>query len=154
MTQLILWRHAEAEEGTNDLIRQLTPKGHKQAQKVAHFLQNKLPEHFDLYVSQAARSQQTGAYLANHAVILDTINPETNAQNLPSLILSLRDKKAVVIVGHQPWLGDLCAFLLNGNFQHQHMWSIKKGAFWWLQLNFHENDIFAKTKMVLTPNDI
>lgn len=154
MTQLILWRHAQAEDGNNDLTRQLTPKGHKQAQKIAPFLHARLPEHFDLYVSQAARSQQTAAYLGNHAVILDTINPTANAQNLTHLIWRLRDKKAAVIVGHQPWLGDLCAFLLNGHFQQQRLLSIKKGAFWWLQLHFHDNEIFAKTKMVLTPDDL
>ena len=33
---LILWRHAEAEDGVPDTARRLTPKGEKQAQKVAN----------------------------------------------------------------------------------------------------------------------
>ncbi len=35
--QLILWRHAQAEEGDDDLVRSLTAKGHKQARKMARF---------------------------------------------------------------------------------------------------------------------
>lgn len=154
MTQLILWRHAEAEIDNNDLIRQLTPKGHKQAQKIAQFLKNRLPENFDLYASQAIRSQQTATYLNKKINILYIINPDASAKNLINFIFSLRDKHTVVIVGHQPWLGDLCAFLLNGNFQNQRVWSIKKGAFWWLQLNFHHHEIFAKTRLVLTPSEL
>ena len=34
---LILWRHAEAEDGANDLARELTQKGHKQAARVADY---------------------------------------------------------------------------------------------------------------------
>jgi phosphohistidine phosphatase len=40
---LILWRHAEAEEGGPDLERKLTPKGRKQAKRVAAWLLQRLP---------------------------------------------------------------------------------------------------------------
>ena len=33
--ELILWRHAEAEDGYPDLERALTEKGHEQAKKMA-----------------------------------------------------------------------------------------------------------------------
>ena len=36
--ELILWRHAEAEDGIPDLDRKLTAKGRKQAEKMAAFL--------------------------------------------------------------------------------------------------------------------
>ncbi len=32
---LLLWRHAEAEDGTPDLKRKLTPRGEKQARQMA-----------------------------------------------------------------------------------------------------------------------
>ena len=35
---LILWRHADAEDGMPDLERKLTRKGHKQAEAVARWL--------------------------------------------------------------------------------------------------------------------
>lgn len=154
MLQLILWRHAEAEYTSPDLPRQLTAKGKKQAQKIAQVLRDKLPEHYELYASQATRSQQTAAHLRDNAIILDTLNPDIDAKNLPRLLHSFADKKAVVVVGHQPWIGDLCAFLLNGNFEHERMWSVKKGAFWWFQVSVQDDDFLAKLKMVLNPNDV
>lgn len=154
MLQLILWRHAEAEEGSPDLSRNLTAKGRKQAQKVAQFLQNRLPENREIWVSQANRSQQTAAYLGGDTVILPTLNPDIDAQTLPRLLQTCVDKKVLVIVGHQPWIGDLCAFLLNGNFEHERLWSVKKGAFWWFQVDFVDDDLRCKLKMVLNPNDI
>jgi phosphohistidine phosphatase SixA len=36
---LILWRHAEAQEGAPDHERELTAKGNRQAEKVAEFAQ-------------------------------------------------------------------------------------------------------------------
>ena len=44
---LILWRHAEAEvlrEGSDDLARSLTPKGERQAARMATWLDGHLPE--------------------------------------------------------------------------------------------------------------
>src|SRR3989304_4024273 len=41
--ELILWRHADAEEGERDLERKLTGKGRKQATRVARWLQHRLP---------------------------------------------------------------------------------------------------------------
>jgi phosphohistidine phosphatase len=35
----------------------------------------------------------------------------------------------VLIVGHQPTLGAVAAFLLSGEEAY---WSVKKGAVWWL----------------------
>ena len=47
MMDLILWRHAEAEEaqdGGDDLARPLTPRGEKQAARMAAWLDRQLPE--------------------------------------------------------------------------------------------------------------
>ena len=35
---LLLWRHAEAQDGDPDLARELTARGRKQAEKMAHWL--------------------------------------------------------------------------------------------------------------------
>src|SRR5262245_48219615 len=56
---LILWRHAEAEEGTPDEQRKLTGKGHKQAAKMAAWLSERLARHVTILVSPATRTQQT-----------------------------------------------------------------------------------------------
>ena len=39
--ELILWRHAEAEDGSPDAARKLTAKGEKQAQKLARWLKER-----------------------------------------------------------------------------------------------------------------
>ena len=56
---LILWRHCEAEPGAPDMGRRLTPKGLKQAARMAPFLERHLPDTCRILVSPADRAQQT-----------------------------------------------------------------------------------------------
>jgi phosphohistidine phosphatase len=60
---LIIWRHAEAEDGVPDLERRLTAKGRKQAERVAQWLLQRLPARFAVIASPAARAQQTAEAL-------------------------------------------------------------------------------------------
>ena len=60
---LLLWRHAEAEEGENDLTRHLTRRGEKQAQAVATWLNKRLPKNLRILASPATRAQQTASAL-------------------------------------------------------------------------------------------
>ncbi|MGA9911314.1 MAG: histidine phosphatase family protein, partial [Paraburkholderia sp.] len=54
---LILWRHAEAEEfASGDLARALTTRGRKQAQNVAKWLRTRLPEDAVILASPAVRT--------------------------------------------------------------------------------------------------
>lgn len=73
--ELILWRHAEAEEGAPDSSRKLTGKGKKQAQLMAEWLKPRLPEHTRLIVSPATRAQQTATALSNEFETLKEIGP-------------------------------------------------------------------------------
>ncbi len=61
---LVLWRHAEAEYGEPDLGRRLTPKGDKQARRMAEWLHHHLPDSARILVSPATRAQQTAQALA------------------------------------------------------------------------------------------
>ena len=63
---LILWRHAEAlemREVQEDLDRALTPKGERQAHRMAAWLNKQLPSSTRVLVSPARRAQQTAAAL-------------------------------------------------------------------------------------------
>src|SRR6478752_4097926 len=60
---LILWRHCEAEAGEPDLGRRLTPKGQKQAERMADWLERHLPDSSRILVSPADRAQQTAQAL-------------------------------------------------------------------------------------------
>ena len=58
LRQLILWRHAEAEDGhvgMDDLQRQLTKVGRKQAEKMATWLHRRMPAATVIYASPAAQ---------------------------------------------------------------------------------------------------
>src|ERR1044072_275957 len=72
---LILWRHAEAEEGRDDHARRLTPKGVKQAQRVAVWLEQPLPKNARLLVSPAVRAQQTAKHLNREETTSEAIAP-------------------------------------------------------------------------------
>ena len=56
---LILWRHAEAEDGTDKLPdekRRLTARGEKQARLMAQWLNRHLPKKTRILVSPAERT--------------------------------------------------------------------------------------------------
>ena len=126
---LILWRHAEAEEGENDLARELTPKGQKQAVRVAEWLLQRLPAKFTLVSSPAARAQQTAEALGIPVKIAKDIAPGAAVSAILKAAGWPDQKGTVVMVGHQPDLGHAAAFLVAGS---QSWVSIKKGGLWWL----------------------
>ena len=128
--ELILWRHAEAEEGSNDLARVLTRRGQQQAGQMAAWLRPRLPENCRILVSQAKRSQQTAALLSKSYEILPAINPDATPEAVLSAIGWPESERPVLLVGHQPYIGKVVAQLLCGEAQ---MWPVKKDAVWWLQ---------------------
>ena len=60
---LLLWRHAEAEDGIPDLKRKLTARGEKQAAQMAEWLKKNAPTNLRILVSPAVRCQQTAKAL-------------------------------------------------------------------------------------------
>ena len=146
---LILWRHAEAADGSPDHDRKLTAKGVKQAEKVAAFLRQHLPEHRRILVSPATRTQQTAAALTDHFTLTPAVAPGASAQAV------LREAKwpdvsgTVLVVGHQPTLGEVAAQLLGCN---DYSLSIKKGALWWFNSREHEGLAQITLRLVITPD--
>ena len=126
--ELILWRHAEAEDGLPDSARKLTGKGLKQAEKMAEWLKPKLPKNTRIIVSPTKRTQQTAEALDDDFETVKEIGPAAPAK----AILAAADwpdaKGAVVVVGHQPTLGEAAALLMSGEAAE---WNIRKGAVWW-----------------------
>ena len=146
---LILWRHAEAEAGEPDDGRALTSKGHKQAEKMAEWLDRHLPDNCRILVSPAQRAQQTAATLARKYKTLAELAPGADFQALLAASGWPDSKEAVLIVGHQPTLGELAAYLLTGDTQ---AWSIKKAAVWWLSNRAREHDLRAALRAVVSPD--
>jgi phosphohistidine phosphatase len=127
---LILWRHADAEDGYHDEQRALTAKGRKQAERMARWLDRYLPSHALVLASPAVRTQQTAAALGRRVVTRD----ELGLSATPDSVLRAagwpdRDE-AVVVVGHQPTLGIVAARLAAGI---DAQWSVRKGSIWWFE---------------------
>ena len=130
---LILWRHAEAEElgeGMDDLTRALTPRGEKQAAKVAAWLDRQLPEGLRVIASPARRTEQTAAALGRKFKMRAELLPGGTAQDLLDLAQWHSARGSVLIVGHQPMLGQVIAQLLGMQAPEC---AVRKGAVWWLR---------------------
>lgn len=147
--ELILWRHAEAEDGFPDMARRLTAKGEKQAEKMAVFLRSHLPQNIRILVSPAKRAQQTAQALTKNFTTEPAIAPEAS----PKVILEKSGwyggEGCVLVVGHQPALGEVAALLLTGKPEY---WSIKKGAIWWFVRRGDEENSDIALRLVITPD--
>lgn len=134
---LILWRHAEAEDleetddgGGADLSRRLTAKGERQASRMASWLDRQLPEGVRVVSSPAVRTEQTVIALGRKYRLRDELRPDATVDDLLNVAQWPDGKQAVLVVGHQPTLGQTVARLLG---LQEPECSIRKGAVWWLR---------------------
>lgn len=146
---LFLWRHADAAESQgasldDDLARPLTAKGSKQAKRMAEWLNSFLPEATRVLVSPALRAQQTADALGRKFFTRPELVPDCSAHCLLSLARWPERKAPVLVVGHQPTLGQTAALLMGqalvslpgeaeGDPWDGTPWTIRKGAVWWLR---------------------
>lgn len=104
---LILWRHAEAEDGRPDEKRKLTAHGKTEAKQTAAWLKKHLPENCHIFVSPAVRTQQTALALTDDFETRE----EVGVGATPSSILRCTHwpdgEQSALVVGHQPTLGQL-----------------------------------------------
>ena len=121
---LLLWRHAEAEDGEDDLKRRLTERGRKQARIMAKWIGEHQPRDFRIIVSPAVRTLQTAEALKLPFETILTIGPDAGVDDLIAACGWPDASGAVLVVGHQPVLGRLAALLLAGQ---EAEWTIKKG---------------------------
>jgi phosphohistidine phosphatase len=127
--ELILWRHAEAEMGEPDEGRALTAKGHKQASRMAEWLDHNLPNSCRIMVSPATRAIQTAEALKRKFKIVPDLAPDSTAERILSAAHWPDSREPVLIIGHQPTLGQVASTLLTGSPQD---WTIRKGNVWWI----------------------
>lgn len=137
MTDLIIWRHAEAEDistSGKDTDRALTARGRKDAAKMAKWLDNNLPADTLILCSPAKRCQETAAALSalNKYKIKteDFLSVESNVERIAFALPSYYSAKALLLVGHQPNLGLLIVKLLG---MHESACVVKKCSVWWVR---------------------
>ena len=151
---LILWRHAEAEderEGLSDMDRSLTPKGLKQASRMAAWLDRQLPESTRVLASPARRTEQTVQALGRKYKLLPELAPGATPAQLLQAAQWPEGKAAVLVVGHQPTIGQTVAQLLGLDDPG---FSVKKGAVWWLRQREREGQFQTVLVAVQAPETI
>jgi phosphohistidine phosphatase len=148
---LILWRHADAQESgaeLPDMDRELTAKGRKQAVEIGKWLNERLPDETRVLASPAIRAQQTASGLGRSFETVGKIEPGAD----PTEILVASGwpdaSGTVVVVGHQPTLGQLAAMLLYGEPSAM---TIKKGGLVWLTNRTRRGEQQVVLRAAMTP---
>jgi phosphohistidine phosphatase len=150
---LILWRHAEAlditENQPSDLARQLTPRGMKQAQRMGKWLEQHLPSETRILCSPAQRCVETVQALGRKYKVHEELAPDQDDIALLQLAQWPDAKQPLLIVGHQPTLGYTVARLLGWS---GHELSVRKGAVWWLRSRVRQGERQTVVHCVQTPD--
>ena len=122
--EVFLVRHAIAHERNSrrwpdDALRPLTAAGAAKFRKAARGLGTLLPKSAVLLTSPYTRAHDTAAILAKvarraNAIECEELAASESAQRAFELLRSRREK-AVVLVGHEPYLSHFMAAALGGN---------------------------------------
>ena len=147
--ELILWRHAEAEDGLPDLKRRLTARGQKHAARMAQWLLQRLPARFSVIASPAQRTQQTALALGVSFKTSEGLAPGAPVEAVLRAAQWPARERAVVIVGHQPTLGQVAAFLVCGAPAY---WTVKKAGLWWLTNRVRGDESQVVVRAVVSPD--
>jgi phosphohistidine phosphatase len=138
--ELILWRHAEAEQQKPDeladQLRVLTRKGARHASRVGAWLDRQLPAHSRILCSPATRCVQTAEALGRKFSTVEALNTGSSAEAILDACGWPRQKTPVVVVGHSPLLGQVAALIFSGV---AHDWKIRKGSLLWIACKSEED---------------
>ena len=147
---LILWRHADAEDGAgkDDGARELTKRGRKQAERMAEWLRPKLEGDWRIVVSPAKRALQTVKPLDLPFETKDSVGTSVGPESVLREVGWPAASQPAVVVGHQPTLGEVAARLLNGDEEGL---AIRKGAIWWFASRMREGREETILKVVMNP---
>lgn len=145
MSNVLLWRHAEAEvmsQSGLDMDRKLSPKGEQDALKMATWLVALLPPDCLILTSPALRCQQTANALNQVnpqqqflIQVAEDLNVESYSQDVLDIIEARRALPYFLMIGHQPYLGEVICQLIDMSPVHC---AVKKGAVWWIKTRQHE----------------
>ncbi|WP_339882866.1 phosphohistidine phosphatase SixA [Vreelandella maris] len=123
MPDVLIMRHGEAGPGYPDHARRLTPRGEREAEKMARWLAERvaageLPMP-TLYASPYARAQQTAQALCDALgtplETLEFITPEDSPSAVSDWLLEQPEGAPIMLVSHMPLVGDLAGLLVEGN---------------------------------------
>jgi len=152
---LLLWRHAEADDTVPDLERALTARGRRHAERIARWLGPQLPSRHRIVVSPARRTRQTADALTADYHLDQRLLPDVDVTDYLAAVGWPEGLEGsggcVVVVGHQPMLGRLASLLLAGS---ELDWSVKKGSVWWLSSREREGRGQVVLRSVTLPEQV
>ena len=181
---LLLWRHAEAQDGDPDLARELTARGRKQAEKMAHWLHQHLPERRLVLVSPAVRTRQTADALGDEYRIERQLAPGADVAHYLAAAAWPEGPPGcagtVILVGEiraipksTPWeparleeatraadrviLGAQPTLGLRASLLlggAEQPWSVRKGALWWLTTRERDGRAQVVLRSVTNPEQL
>jgi phosphohistidine phosphatase len=153
---LILWRHAEAENPTEhitDEFRKLTGKGCKQAGKMAHWLDSTLPDTCRILVSPTIRTRDTAEALVScgrKIKVVPELVPGATVEEILRAANWPHSREPVLIIGHQPYLGQVVGELLG---HPQQEYSVRKANVWWIsQKQKQTENLETYLKAIMSPD--
>jgi phosphohistidine phosphatase len=148
--ELILWRHAEAEEpgGKDDMARELTKRGRKQADRMAEWLKPRIDPGWRIVASPATRTLQTVKPLDLPYEVSESVGLSATARGMLAEADWPLGEQSVLVVGHQPTLGEVASVLLLGE---EGVAAVRKGSVWWFVARERGGKVEATLKAVLTP---
>jgi phosphohistidine phosphatase len=128
--ELILWRHADAEDVglAGDEARKLTKRGRKQADRVARWLEPRLGKDWRIVSSPARRALETVEPMGRKFEVSGAVGAGAEAASVLREVGWPEGGASVLVVGHQPTLGELAARLLGARRGGM---AVRKGAVWW-----------------------
>jgi phosphohistidine phosphatase len=147
---LILWRHAEAEDDApgGDLARPLTKRGRRQAERMAQWLRPRLEGEWRIVVSPAARTLETVKPLEMAFEVSEGVGTGGGPASVLREAGWPEATRSVIVVGHQPTLGEVAARLLQGGEGDV---SMRKGAVWWFSTRARDGRTETVLKAVMNP---
>ena len=148
---LIFWRHAEtteAEDGQADSERPLTARGERQAARMAHWLERQLPESTKVLCCPSVRAEQTVIPLGRKYKLREELSPNASIDDVLTLAQWPLNKHSVLLVTHQPLIGEIIAKLMHIQLQEL---VVRKGSVWWLRSRFKDEKPQTMLVTVQTP---
>lgn len=157
---LIVMRHAEARPampGEADFARTLTGFGTRDAERVGRWVKDQCPGIRRVLASPAARTRETVAAMFE-ADSLSTPelhwDPRLYLADLPQLLAVIAEENPspLMVVGHNPGLEDLVAYLLGADEQQAIPLSLPTAGVYALELSVRKGPILpgSATQMAFT----
>lgn len=162
---VVLVRHAVAvdrlvykRKKLDDRLRPLTPKGRKKMIKIAGRLKKMISKPDCIVTSPLMRATQTAAILSRSLGCAKVeecleLSPDVTPQAFAKWLKTYGSgKKIIVLVGHEPNLGFLASWLLNGS--QDSFVEFKKGGILGLELDSVQHTNYGKLLFLCQPKQL